>query len=248
MAATMTSSPEYYAGLLDMQLGVTFRANKHVRALLTSTDARVVDQITAKFAPTKITTVRRPGKKESCVVLFVHEDARPLLEFAAEHCLCRKHIAQAGLKFLDGALDVAGVQAAMAAAIEAPATAPIAWIAGVFDMRGSVSFPPEGKRAIKLAFPKSERALLAAILVQLPHGRVKKSSPCRLVFESKESIRGFLAVLGGHVRSKRGDLDQLETALASGASAGVRVAADGDTGDKCDTDGPPPLESSDSTE
>lgn len=212
----MVNAHEYYAGLLDMQLTVAFRANKHIRVLLTSNESRVVDQVTAKFRPTKITTVRRlsPGR-ESCVIQFVEDDARPLLEFAAEHCLCRGALARAALAFLNGSSGVDDVIKASSQDITVPDTVPVEWVAGVFDVRGIVSTPPETKRGIKIAFPKHERALLAPIGICLPMGRVKKTSPCRLVFESRESIRAFLAAMDPFVEAKRPDLTRMERALSA---------------------------------
>ena len=56
--------------------------------------------------------------------------------------------------------------------------------------------------------PKSETFLIPA-LQKVISGKVKKTSPCRLVFESKDSIAALVDMVSDRVRVKRRDLQAL---------------------------------------
>jgi len=207
---------EYYAGLVDAQLGVTFRMkNQYLRATLTSSDARVADELSAKFIPTKITTVRRPGKKDVCTTIYEKDAAREVLAFAAKACVLKKDLAAKALDFLNDKATPDDVMAIANRDNPELDSVSVSWVSGFFDVRGTVVKPevhPDGKKrtrgAVKLILPKSEKPLMPA-LQRVVNGRVKKSSPCRLVFESKDTIRKFVDVVGAHVRVKRADLAQV---------------------------------------
>ena len=203
---------EYYAGLIDAQLGVAFRMKTQLRVTLTSADTRVTDEILAKFSPTKITTTHFPGKKTVCVVVFDKDDARHLLEFAAEKCIFKKDLAAAALNYMDDNATIEQVVEVAGREKTEPDDVSVPWVSGFFDVRGTVVKPQsatdEKKRvrgSVKLVLPKSERVLIPA-LQRVTCGRIKKSSPSRIVFETKDTIRKFLDVVGGHVRIKRADL------------------------------------------
>jgi hypothetical protein len=229
--------PDYYAGLLDAQLGVNFRAKSHVRVTLTSADRRVASELSGKFdQPNRVTTVETPGKKSVCTVVYTDDAARNLLKFASEHCVLKKKLAEETLKFMDGKATAEDV-VSKTNDLNIPDKVSVPWASGYFDVRGTVMPPvyvhgdrneddsaiesssedhhgdkkkPTKKKkkrgTIKLILPKSEKGVLP-LLKEVLHGKVKKSSPCRLVFESKDMIRQFVDTVGDHVRVKKEDLD-----------------------------------------
>lgn len=210
---TQPVSDEYYAGLVDAQLTIAFRMKDQLRATLTCADGRVADELCTKFEPTKITTVRRPGKKDVCVTVFDKDKARDILAFAAEKCVLKKDLAAAALKYLDGAATTAEVMEIATRGNPECEDVSVPWVSGFFDVRGTVVQPEvhaDGKKrtrgSVKLVLPKSEKVIMPA-LQKVVSGRVKKSSPCRLVFESKDTIKKFVDIVGAHVRIKRADLE-----------------------------------------
>lgn len=204
-------STEYYAGLIDAQLNVTLAKNAAVRVTLTSHDARVAEELSGEFRPTRVTVVKRPDKKDLCTVLFVGEDARAILDFAAKHCVLKKVLAENTLAYLAEkatADDVLG-----APAVSELEDVSLDWASGFFDVRGIVVTPQPAtedskkrRGSVKLVLPKSEKFVIPA-LQKVLHGKVKKSSPCRLVFESKEAIKTFVDTVQEHVRAKKEDLE-----------------------------------------
>lgn len=65
--------------------------------------------------------------------------------------------------------------------------------------------------AIKIVLPKSEKYVIPMIQ-KVVGGKVKRSSPCRIVFDSKDHLAKFIEVLGDHVRVKRSDLAEITAA------------------------------------
>jgi hypothetical protein len=65
------------------------------------------------------------------------------------------------------------------------------------------------KGVVKLVLPKSEKHVIPMIQRTVQAGKVKRSSPCRLVFDSKDHLAKFLGSVGAHVRVKRADLSVL---------------------------------------
>ena len=228
MSCVSESAPcgdKYFAGLLDGQLAVhaTKAAGdaRTVRVTLACDDERVFREVRARVTPARETIVRRPGKKDACVALVPADRTRDVLEFAAENCVLRGELAKTALKYLDG--DASADDIAAAVAPDAADTAELSpdWVSGYFDVRGSVAppppeddddeAPPKRRRTarrgvVKLVLPKTEKGILPRIQDMIKAGRVKKSSPCRLVFESKEHLDRFVEVISPYVRAKRGDL------------------------------------------
>lgn len=204
------ASTEYYAGLIDAQLSVTLAKNDAVRVTLTSHDARVAEELTAKFLPTRVTIIKRPDKKDLCTALFTAESAQSLLAFAAEHCILKKELAATTLKFMQEAASAQDVRdVAVADSLD---DVSLDWASGFFDVRGIVVPPRPAtedtkKRpgSVKLVLPKSEKFIMP-VLQKVLHGKVKKSSPCRLVYDSKDAIKNFVETVGDHVRAKKEDL------------------------------------------
>lgn len=199
---------QYYAGLIDAQLSVTLAKNKSVRVTLTSHDGRIADELSAKFRPTRVTIVKRPSKKDLCTILFTQENAESLLKFAADHCIIRKDLALKTLQYMKestGDISTASLN-------ENLEDVSLDWASGFFDVRGIVSQPvpatetTKRKRGnVKVVLPKAEKFVIPA-LQKVLHGKVKKSSPCRLVFETKDSLKSLLVTIDGHVRAKKQDL------------------------------------------
>lgn len=199
---------QYFAGLIDAQLSVTLAKNKSVRVTLTSHDARIADELSAKFRPTRVTIVKRPAKKDLCTILFTNEQAEMLLKFAADYCIMKKDLAMKTLKYMKeqtGDITTATVN-------ENLDDISVDWASGFFDVRGIVSQPvpatetTKKKRGnVKVVLPKAEKFVIPA-LQKVLHGKVKKSSPCRLVFETKDSLKDLLTTVNGHVRAKKQDL------------------------------------------
>lgn len=82
----------------------------------------------------------------------------------------------------------------------------------------SAAAAPKKKRApgvkrgvIKIVLPKSEKYVIPMIQ-KVVGGKVKRSSPCRIVFDSKDHLAKFIEVLGAHVRVKRSDLAEVTAA------------------------------------
>ena len=211
--AAAVATTEYYAGLIDAQLAVGLTKNASARVTLTSNDPRVAEQLAAKFRPTRVTIVKRPDKKDLCSALFTADNAKALLEFTAEHCVLKKDLAAKALQFMaDNATaeEVRDVQP-----VETLDDVSLDWASGFFDVRGVVvpSVPAtdstkKRRASVKLVLPKAEKFILPA-LQKVLSGKVKKSSPCRLVYETKDAIKTFVETVGDHVRAKKPDLDQV---------------------------------------
>lgn len=209
----MIDDDEYYAGMIDAQMNVSLSKSNQVRVVLTSNDPRIAEQISAKFMPTRITIVKRPQKKDVCTILFVGEQSIPLLEFAVQHCKIRKGLAEKTLMFMQ---DKANADDIKSAPLEQEVeTVTLDYASGMFDVRGIVTMPvpatetTKKKRGnVKLVVPKSEQFIIPA-LQRVLHGRVKKTSPCRLVYESKDMIQTLKSTVEHHVRAKAKDLMML---------------------------------------
>lgn len=210
-AVTMNED-QYFAGLIDAQLSVSVTKNDVFRVMLSCHEPRVIEQIREKFAFTRITTISRPGKKDVCTCLFLGDDAKTILEFAVAHCVVKKQLAVEVLKCLDGKSTVAEVRNVDLSEDVPELT--IDWASGFFDVRGIISAAEttgdsKKKRAsIKLVVPKVEKFIIPA-LQKVLHGNVKKTSPCRLVFDTKDSIRAFSETVRGRLRVKNDELIDL---------------------------------------
>ena len=68
--------------------------------------------------------------------------------------------------------------------------------------------PGVKRGVIKIVLPKSEKYVIPMIQ-KVVGGKVKRSSPCRIVFDSKDHLAKFIAILGDHVRVKRSDLAEV---------------------------------------
>jgi hypothetical protein len=210
-----TPATGYYAGLIDAQMTVGFFAKnaskENIRVTLASNDARVAEELAAKFSPNRVTIIKRPDKKDLCTALFVGDNAKSVLEFAAEHCVLKKDLAAKAIEFMNSQATVDEVKdVPMNSEVD---DVSLDWASGFFDVRGIVTTPmpatDETKKrrgSVKLVLPKSEKFVLPA-LQKVLHGKVKKSSPCRLVYESKDAIKTFVETVGDHVRAKKPDLD-----------------------------------------
>jgi len=129
------------------------------------------------------------------------------MTFAAKHCVVKRDLAQKTLEILkNGGGDL---QYAMNQDLD---NITLDWASGYFDVRGVVVQPvpatetTKKKRGnVKVVLPKAERFVLPA-LQRVLHGRVKKNSPCRLVYDTKDTIKQFLSTVDGHVRAKKDDL------------------------------------------
>jgi len=204
---------KYFAGLIDAQLSVSTTKNNTARATLTSQDPRIAEQISIKFRPTRITIIKRPAKPDQCTILFTGDNMMSLLQFAVQHCVMKRDLAQKTLEYVEekaSATDLANTTMNPDLSL-----IDLDWAGGYFDVRGSVTQDiPATKDAkkkrgsVKLVFPKHERYAIPA-LQRVVQGRIKKNSPCRLVYDTKDSIRGFLETMNEHVWAKKSDLDQL---------------------------------------
>ena len=214
MTAPDATPVEYYAGLIDAQLTVAFaKTTSEARVTLASNDPRVAEELTAKFRPNRVTIIKRPDKKDLCTALFVGDNARTLLEFAAEHCLLKKDLALKALACIDDKASVEDVKEVPL--VEELDAVSLDWASGFFDVRGIVTAPQDAtddtkkrRGSVKVVLPKSEKFVLPA-LQKVLSGKVKKSSPCRLVYESKDAIRSFVDTVGDHVRAKKHDLEEV---------------------------------------
>jgi len=208
---------EYYAGMIDAQMTITLSKNKQVRVVLVSSDARIAEQVSAKFMPSRITIVKRPQKKDVCTILFLGDQSRPLLEFAMEHCKLKKTMAQKTFDFLEGKIDISLMHDVLKEPLnENVEDLTLDYASGMFDVRGIVTMPvpatetTKRKRGnVKLVVPKAEQFLVPA-LQRVLHGRVKKTSPCRLVYENRDMIGTLKSTVANHVRAKRQDLMMLD--------------------------------------
>lgn len=71
---------------------------------------------------------------------------------------------------------------------------------------GKAARAPKPRRGVvKYVLPKHEKALIPLIQKAIGAGKIKKSSPCRLIFDASE-IETFLEVVGRHVRARSADL------------------------------------------
>jgi len=205
---------EYYAGMIDAQMNVTLSKNDQVRVVLSSNDPRIAEHISAKFMPTRITIVKRPQKKDVCTILFVGEQSKPLLEFAMHHCKVRKRLAEKTLMFMDKKIPAHDLkQVPLDTAVE---NVTLDYASGMFDVRSIVTMPKPAtettkkKRGnVKVVVPKAEAFIIPA-LQKVLHGRVKKTSPCRLVYESKDMIGTLKHTVEHHIRAKAKDLMMLD--------------------------------------
>ena len=204
---------EYFAGLIDAQLAIVPSKAGGIRVLLTCNEPRVAEEIRVKFEFTRITTVMRPNKKDVCTCLFIGKQAETLLEFAATHCVIKKDLAAKALDVERGAAPVEDL-AALVERVPADDELSLDCVSGYFDVKSIVvrpSPPCAEKRvrgSVKIVLPKSETFLIPA-LQKVISGKVKKTSPCRLVFESKDSIAALVDMVSDRVRVKRRDLQAL---------------------------------------
>lgn len=130
-------------------------------------------------------------------------------------------------EWISGFFDVRGTVTAPVAVVE-PVVEPVAAAAADSDSDseaaetdgkpGKKAAAPKKKRApgvkrgaIKIVLPKSEKYVIPMIQ-KVVGGKVKRSSPCRIVFDSKDHLAKFIAVLGDHVRVKRSDLAEVTAA------------------------------------
>lgn len=95
-------------------------------------------------------------------------------------------------------------------------TVTLDYASGMFDVRSIVTMPKPAtettkkKRGnVKVIVPKAEAFIIPA-LQKVLHGRVKKTSPCRLVYESKDMIGTLKSTVEHHVRAKAHDLMMLD--------------------------------------
>jgi len=211
---TSNATTDYYAGLIDAQLTVAFAKNtSEARVTLASNDPRVAEELTAKFRPNRVTIIKRPDKKDLCTALFVGDNAKALLEFAAEHCVLKKDLAAKALACIDDKASVEDVKEVPL--VEELEDVSLDWASGFFDVRGIVTAPQDAtddtkkrRGSVKVVLPKSEKFVLPA-LQKVLSGKVKKSSPCRLVYESRDAIKSFVDIIGEHVRAKKPDLEEV---------------------------------------
>lgn len=68
--------------------------------------------------------------------------------------------------------------------------------------------PKPRRGVVKYVLPKHEKALIPLIQKVIGAGKIKKSSPCRLIFDASE-IETFLEVVGRHVRARSADLQMV---------------------------------------
>lgn len=221
MSAMDSAQIQYFAGLIDAQLSVSISKNateqkvrmSSTRVTLSCNDPRVAEELAAKFRPTRVTIIKRPDKKDVCTALFTGEQAKVVLEFAAEHCIIKKELAAKALQYMEDET----VSAEVVKNVEMTEVEDVSldWASGFFDVRGIV-VPPvaatedtkKRRGSVKLVLPKTEKYILPA-LQKVLSGKVKKSSPCRLVYESKDAIKSFVDIVGDHVRAKKEDLEQI---------------------------------------
>jgi hypothetical protein len=209
----VTPPDKYFAGLIDAQLAVSTTKNNSARATLVSQDPRIAEQISIKFRPTRITIIKRPSKPDQCTILFTGDNMMSLLKFAVEHCVMKRDLAKKTLDFMDNKATTVDIKSVDMNTDMSPID--LDWAGGYFDVRGSVTQhvpATEGTKrkrgSVKMVFPKHERFAIPA-LQRVVQGRVKKNSPCRLVFETKDAIKEFLNTVDGHVWAKKSDLCQL---------------------------------------
>jgi hypothetical protein len=220
-----TDACEYYGGLLDAQMCVS-RTKSGVRVQLASADERVLREMHMLAPISRETITRRPGKKDTCVGLLAGEAARRVLEFAAQWCVVKKDLAVGALAALDDPdAAIPGVEMP-----DAPDVT-LGWASGFFDVRGEVtaaapaSAPeasvdstadtatktrakaaPRARRAtVRIILPKAEKPLVPSIQKVLG-GKVRKSSPCRIVFTD---VPMFLDTVRAHLRVRRMDLESV---------------------------------------
>lgn len=208
-----TPTSEYFAGLIDAQLTVSLAKNASTRVTLTCNDPRVAEELAAEFRPTRVTIIKRPDKKDLCTALFTGDQAKPILEFASKHCVIKKDLAAKALEYM--AENATAEDVKNVAPVETLEDVSLDWASGFFDVRGivvpSMAATDDTKKrraSVKLVLPKAEKFILPA-LQKVLSGKVKKSSPCRLVYESKDAIKSFVDIVGDHVRAKKDDLDSV---------------------------------------
>jgi hypothetical protein len=223
-----TDACEYYGGLLDAQMCVSRTKSRQgmagsgVRVQLASADERVLREMHMLAPISRETITRRPGKKDTCVGLLAGEAARRVLEFAARWCVVKKDLAVAALTALDDPeAAIPGVEMP-----DAPDVT-LGWASGFFDVRGEVTPPPappavadpettpsppaatkktRSRRAtVRIILPKAEKPLVPSIQKVLG-GKVRKSSPCRIVFTD---VPVFLDTVRAHLRVRRTDLESV---------------------------------------
>ena len=119
-------------------------------------------------------------------------------------------------EWISGFFDVRGTVTAPAAAEPAPAAAEPDGEESDTSADGKPGKKAAKKKrapgvkrgVIKIVLPKSEKYVIPMIQ-KVVGGKVKRSSPCRIVFDSKDHLTKFIEVLGDHVRVKRSDLAEV---------------------------------------
>lgn len=200
--------PEYMAGLLDGQLSVTFKKYGILRAVLANSDDRISSVVRDMFIPTRETIVKTP-KKTACVMEFVGADAVPLLEFVRDKCAVRGCVAKLALDYL-GENNSEEAKAAIREAIGAaqadvPEEVSCAWIGGFFDAKGEVTCADK-RRAVRVVTSRKDPEGILEAIRKTAGGKVKKS---RLVFDTKNAIRGFVEACGDHVRVREPEMTKI---------------------------------------
>lgn len=200
-SGTETPRPDYLAGLLDGQFGVTLRKDL-LRVFLANTDDRISAVVRETFLPTKETIVKTV-KKTTCVMDFVGDEAKQVLKFMKRHSKTHSALAACALGYLSGEVDRETLEAAAAKPANVPGEITDAWMAGFFDAKGAVDLPSkESKKrgAVRVITSKAyPDDILEIMKTSTGSGKVKKA---RLVFDTKAAMTAFVDHCGGHIKVK----------------------------------------------
>ena len=133
------------AGLLDAQLSIKI-ANPEKRllrvTLITDDDRSQVEPL-QRF-PTRQVVVRAPNKKTTAVARMMGQQILDILAFAAQHCIVKRDMARAALKYLtDETTTVEELQEALAKVPMQDETMELdrEWIGGFFDSTCEIQKP-----------------------------------------------------------------------------------------------------------
>lgn len=205
---------QYLGGLLDAQLGVCIRKDA-LRVTLSNEDDRILKYVTEKFQPTRETIIKTRKKDDTmriaCCLIYQGDHARDILGFCVDNCVTKKGLARAGLDYLDGKTTATDVDD-VSNDITIPDSVPKEWVSGFFDAKGQTHLGAK-RASVKLVVPKGQHELLEAIQ-KTAGGKVRKKSPCRLVFDSKQAINTFLENCGTHIRVKRPEITDLRRKMS----------------------------------